>query len=680
MATPDQSVSGSDKQRLPPLVTRRRFFRLAAGIGALGVSGIAVASLSTQDSSPVEKVPTPTISSDRPPPLWPRLPLVSRLLPDAPDRGLFAPEEQVYAGYLMIVADLANSVVDDDPKTYGWMSDGWWRTPTDPRDPRIMEHVATLAWFYSHDREWNPYYLDSRLLARLDAALGYYLRLQRPDGAWPYIDQSTGVLAPTGFGTVALAATLLDLREVGALTSRAAQIEQAIRASAAWIVDPARDYWSGPIAWSNQVVAGLVGVARAAAALGDPSVAERLPERIEWLAERGQSPAGYFHEAVGMDFGYSMRVMIPDLADLHDHTFHPAIIDMVERWVEFTGFVMVPEPGTSGFVVYDAVSTRTTAPTHAGSPQDEYDVQALGREFIPDVPSMAVFYETKAEKLATRASWADDTSPVVPRVKGNTSPRLLLHVPFAPYGADSVARRSQMAKMPVVSSERFTVQRRGTRHQQLLFVRRPGYYLAAMSGDRITRRTRSGPGLLWIPEAGCIIASRGDSVDGHWASMTSETDSGLVDLVASFFAGSDSTSATIDPSDVDVHTGVFTARYADARAVTSREITFRDDGFDVRVATAGRGVESIPLLLRADDELAFSNGGPVTLGGTASATSSSSFSISRGRTSIMFDWGGPRDTAWIPTPRAYFGGLRRQQVLRIAHEGDLQMKISVQRR
>ena len=68
---------------------------------------------------------------------------------------------------------MTNDIVDTDP--YGFMGGGWWRTPAQPFNARVQEHVFTLSWFYANRRPWNPYYRDPALLGRLDAALEHYL-------------------------------------------------------------------------------------------------------------------------------------------------------------------------------------------------------------------------------------------------------------------------------------------------------------------------------------------------------------------------------------------------------------------------------------------------------------------------------------------------------------------------
>lgn len=65
------------------------------------------------------------------------LPDLSTLPPGAPDRRLFAPEEQRYAPYLMIPAPMVNDIADTDPETYGFFAGGWWRSPAAPYNARV---------------------------------------------------------------------------------------------------------------------------------------------------------------------------------------------------------------------------------------------------------------------------------------------------------------------------------------------------------------------------------------------------------------------------------------------------------------------------------------------------------------------------------------------------------------
>ncbi|WP_116952716.1 hypothetical protein [Jiangella endophytica] len=608
------------------------------------------------------------------------LPLVTPLPAGAPDRTAFDPHEQVFASYLMILAPLANSVVDDDPERYGWMEDGWWRSPNEPFNSRIMEHVATLSWFYAHARPWNPYHLDPNLLGRLDAALTYYLGLQHDDGSWPEYRWEEHGLASTGFGTVALSATLRDLIAVGALPDRRTEIEAAIRASSAWLVDLARPHWALPVQYANQVVAGLAGVAQAATVLGDPSLSAALPDRCALLLEQGQAPAGYFHEPLAYDAGYNFDVMLPDLGDLYAHTEDPSVVELARRWARWFGYVVVLEPGeTYGFHVA-AASARNATTTFFPRPGDATDRVALGRVFLPLVPELGAFYSPTEEKTAARAAWSVSPDPVEPRAKQDTSPRLYMHVPQAPAGVDADERDARVAQLPYLRDDTFTEVREGTIDQHVVFVRRPAYYLAGQYGVRPYNRQRMGPALLWHPEAGTVVLTLNNFTDDSWNTIAATgVESARSAVVATHHDGPDAAGPEIPRSELHAYEGVFTTRYVTEDGTITTDVAHWHDGIRRTVSAAGAARDQLPLVLRDGDELALADGTPVAPGGDATATTSG-LVLTRAGVRFVFSWGTDLPVTLTATDRVFFpDASRRQHVLTVAHAGTLTTEITAVR-
>ncbi|WP_050761538.1 hypothetical protein [Beutenbergia cavernae] len=642
---------------LPPISRRGLLGIGAATIAAFGAAGIAGA-------GPAAATSEGTV-----------LPLVDPLPAGAPDRTQFDPHEQVFASYLMILAPLANSVVDDDPELYGWMEDGWWRTPNDPINSRIMEHVATLAWFLTHDRPWNPYYLDANLTGRLDAALGYYLSLQGPRGAWPVTYESES-LATTGFGLVSLAHTYRDLDSAGLLPARLAEIDTAMRAAAVWLMDLDLDHWNLPLQLHNQLVGGLAGVGHAATVTGDPGIAADLADRIELLVEAAQAPAGYFHEPLGYDHGYNFAVALPDVGDLYEQTGNPLLVEHVRRWADFAQYVVLPEPNAPGFVHLGAASMRNSTSVLTITPDDDKDRAALGRVFVPEVPLLAAFHASSEAKAAARAAWAAETAPVEPRAKGDTSPRLYAHVPQAPDNVTAAERDDVVAALRPVAEPVFTEYRTGTIDQQLLFVRRPGYYLATLLGNRGNARVRSGPGLFWHPAAGSVIASFNNAADDHWTTLTA---SGVAvaqtNIVSStFHDGEDATAPVIAPEDLGGVSGVFTGRYVAHVGKVTTDVTHRHDGVVRSVSAGDAASELVPLLVRDDDVLEFADGTRPARG-TAASTTASGFSLTRGDVRVHISWGSERSASLTPSGRVYLGALAHH-LLRVEHDGDLTVEVT----
>jgi hypothetical protein len=652
-----ESSTQDPDHRLPPL-SRRTMLSGAAAAAAAGLFAQTVAAPRARATS------TGTV-----------LPLVDELPAGAPDRTLFVPEEQIFAPYLLLVAPLANSVVDDDTEVYGWMEDGWWRTPNHPRNSRIMEHVSTLSWFLVNEREWNPYHLDPHLERRLDAAIGYYLSLQGPTGAWPvtYEDES---LATTGFGLVSLSNLLRDLVGANRLVHRHEPLENAMRAASRWLMDTRLRHWNTPIEVANQITGGLAGVAQAAAVIGDPEIASGMDERIELLAEHAQAPAGYFHEPLAYDAGYNFEVMLPDLADLYELHPHPLIIDMVRKWTEFFGYTLLEEPDAPGWFYFSAACARLAVGTRIEWNDDLHDKVALSRRFLPEVPSLGAFFPAVEDQQESRRAWAASEGPVPPLAKGNTSPRLYGHVSRAPEGVGRQERAHQVAQLPYHRSEQFTELREGTIDQQLLFVRRPGYYLASVLGRRAYDRIRTGPGLLWHPAAGMVALSQNDS----GVIWTTETRSGpksaTQDAVATFHDGLDAGAPEVPREQVGQLQGVFTVHTESPDGSLTSDLTYWSDGLVRHVRAPEQATELVPLVLRDGDHIEFSDGSVATRG-TSVTTTARHVSLVRSGVRFVLHWGEDRRVQLVPTGRRLFpGGLREPHQLRIEHDGDLRLEIT----
>ncbi|MFE2942023.1 hypothetical protein ACFXKG_23670 [Streptomyces sp. NPDC059255] len=605
------------------------------------------------------------------------LPLVAPLPAGQPVRTRFAPNEQVLAAYLMIVAPLANSVRDVAPN-YGWMEDGWQRTPNQPYNSRIMEHVATLSWFYANDRPWNPYYRDPALLARLDAALGYYLSLQHADGSYPEYSPTEHHLSPTGFGTVALAAVLRDLRAAGELYDRRLQIRDAIRDSSAWLVDTSRPHWNRPVQFANQVVAGLSGVVEAAHILGEPAVSASVPNRLQIILKDGQAPAGFFHEPVAPDAGYNFDVMLPDLGALYKRLPDPAIIQLAERFAAWWGYIVVMEPGRNEGFILSGTSARNIVATFVTTPVDDVDRSALARTLLPHVPALGAFFTSSEEKTRARNAWSASTAPVSPRQKQDSSPRLHMHVPQAPLGIPGAQRDAQVAALRYLRESTFTELRKGTLDQQYVFVRRPGYYTAGLYGVRQNSLQRMGTNAFWHPVAGMLALTVNSTGPDDWTTVadTVGTASSRGPVSATHHAGSAASGVVIPADTLTGYTGVFTTRYVTADGAVTTDVTHRADGIRRVLTTPGASRERIPLIIGTGDQVVFANGTPAPYG-QETITVTRGLTVTRGSMRFIIDWGVDREAKYAPMDRSYLGN-RTHRILTVSFSGTLSVDLRVE--
>jgi len=610
-------------------------------------------------------------------------PPVADLPTGEPDRSLFAPTEQVLASYLLITAPMANDVVVEGD-SLGFMSGGWWRNPAEPFNARVQEQVATLSWFHGNDRDWNPYFQDDTLLARLDEAIRHYLGLQNSNGAFPEYTSTESSRAATGFGLTALTETLENLRLTGSLPETQAALEGAIRAASTWVLDLDSGAWKTPLSAANQSVAGLVGAARAARALGDADLAASVDGRIDFVAANGQAPAGFFHEPLGFDFGYNFYVMLPDLADLYLLTGNPKLVEMAKRWTEFASFATTREPDGSGYVVYSAASSRGDATTMQLAADDDTDRGALSSVFLDQVPQLAAFRSTREERAMTRARWAtpepgSEGEELKPREKLDTSPRQWMYVLKAPDDAAAQQAAAAERSLPYLASERFTESRLGTLDQQYLFVRRPGYYLAGMYGTRSTAINRTGIGMLWNPGTG-ILGMALNLFNGPGWSIVDDAgvDSAVGDATVSYLEGElTKKGPTIEQSALARQLGTFTVHSVSASNGSVSDLVLWDDGFRLQATLEAGGNVAIPLVLKATDSLVFSNGTAGKFGGSTSA-SATGLTLMRDGVRTEFNWVEPVNVQLKARGMYLFPDqARRMHVLTVPFTGTRQIDVTI---
>ncbi|PZF79746.1 hypothetical protein [Jiangella anatolica] len=597
------------------------------------------------------------------------LPRLAPLPAGAPARTAFAPAEQRYAPYLVTLADMVNDIDDSDTELRGFMTGGWWRTPSEPFNARIMEHVATLAWFHGADRPWNPYRHDPALLARLDAAVGYYLRLQHDDGSWPEYAPDERSRAATAFALGYLSKTLHELRDAGVLPDRGAEISAALHRAMTWFLDPANTgvWQDGMVEFANQPAAGLAGAAKALDLDPDAGLRRLLDDRIAYFAAHAQSPAGFLYEPRGMDIAYNLNVTLTELHEIHTEVGAPVLLPVVRRLAEWLTYTVVPEPDGAGLVSFASGAARTPMYFLDAVTPDRQQ-RDLGSVFCRSVPQLRVFYPAREERDAQRAAWAADSSPVPVLAPGDTNPRIPANIP---YGEGYPTRRQRdvaIAGLPAVRFGRFTELRVDPQDQHYLFLRRPSYYLQAFLGTRPNGVVRAGLGLLWHPAAGTFVHGGQSSNTECWATVLPNggTD-GASNLTPVYHDGPAGSGPVVAPDLVATVRGDLGLRWTTAGGNVTVAALFTDAGLVREIATTMDAVEQVPLVLRPDDDVRWSTGDEVVFGTPAAATAGS-LTITRGGVTLTVDWGRAAGATVTPAARTYFlDGSRRLHVLRVPH-------------
>lgn len=569
-------------------------------------------------------LPTPAHALPAPPPV-------------TPDRRAFAPGEQRFAQYLMLVSPMVA-----DMNSSGFFGGGWWRSPNVSYNARVQEHVYTLAWFATQSRSWNPYRGNSLVLAALDAGLGHYLGLQHADGSWPEYSADQRSLAATGFAMGYLSKTNALLKRAGALPSRQAQITAALRRAMTWFLDPSNGtVWQSPLTWANQTTSGLAGSALALKQDPDAVLRQRLTEAFRRLTTVGQSPAGFFYEESGADTNYNFEVMLPELADAWRQSGDPNLVTMARRYTDWLGYNLLREPDGSGWFANIATNSRTSSKFYADVRPDP-ERTALNAQFAAEVPNLAAFVSSREDLAAARAVWAASSAPVPALVKPDTSPRILAHAIYGERYPSRAERTAAIARLPYHRAH-FT-ERRSDQGQDFLFVRRPRWYVGGYFGARrATSLARTGLTFLWHPVAGTLVQSMNNNNHACWATVfPGQVPDSNGPQQAEFLGG--------EP---------YRFRYRTPSGSVVTEVTVGDRIVrSVRAQSAA--TEQIPLVVRDSDAVALDSRG---------------LTLTRGRTVIRFDWARALDPRLRPASTITYPG-RRMEILTVPHDGTFTLTIT----
>ncbi|WP_157987446.1 hypothetical protein [Jiangella endophytica] len=524
-----------------------------------------------------------------------------------PDRRSFAGREQCLAAVLVTLADIANGVADD-PR--GAITGGWWRPGDRPFDARVQEYSAILVWFLTRERPWNPYYRDEALRERTHAALDRYLELQHASGAWPEYAPEQHSRSATGFAIESLGSSLELLVAADELTVLHAPIAGAVRQAVDWYATPANTqvWWRDYTPIVNQPTGALAGalrfldVAQGHQPLADPLDPERrrrVVERLTHLLCTGQSAAGFFHEPTGTDLGYSMTVMLPRLADLAARDDIPPIDGAVRRFVDWYARNAVLEPGEGVYMLNVAANARTSTPVTSVA-ADHTRFGARTASLSDSAPDLAAFVATRDDHDAMQRRWATSDEPIEPITTG-TSTRLLDDAAADGYPSSTLQQAAQ-ARLPYLSRDRWTELSHDARHQQFLFVRRPGYYLCATLGLRAGDRVRTGPGLLWHPELGAVVQGMNGPSRQVWTTLGPDgQEMADDDAFAQFFDGPPPNSPLLaDPSAAVSQVGL---RTHDGANVQQNDWVFDDHTITMTAYRSTALTQRIPVVLRGDQRL-----------------------------------------------------------------------------
>lgn len=527
----------------------------------------------------------------------------------------FADNELDLPYYVANFCRVANSVPLEG-NLRGWVTTSVWRGNSNQHtyNARVLESQLTLTYFYCTQRPWNPYRGSPAVRARLEAMLERWCDMQGSNGQFSENGENRWSLAPTAFATKFMGESLRLLAQGPTIDQRL--LERVKRAQRLAILATLTDtnLWRHGKQFANQfsnIYAG--GLAWLALHPDDDEVRGRLLKRMEEAAAGLQSPAGYFYERDGPDWGYSLSTHHSNLHVAWHYArgtpFEPLLREEVRRFYDWLSWSVVIEPDGSGFILNRAIETRQRRPWVAvnDDPQGRNfssmpaaEVVELARAFLPSREQIAAANVRQRAELERQ--W-----PIVPEMQAGNfrsySPYAFLHRNLVEWHPTAEQQAAARTKLPYLRDGRFAHLRTDNRHRfSCLFVRRPNYYVAFNSGERLSEQQRYGLGLLWAPGSGALAQAQTGSNDALWDTQIAQAaapgETG--DLPAAIEV--EGKEIKPEPGAKDLGDGNVIVRYPVGKA-GRKTIRFEDDRIRVQTEVAGEFAESVPLLVREGDSL-----------------------------------------------------------------------------
>lgn len=423
--------------------------------------------------------------------------------------------------FLNHFAQVANAVVETGTDR-GFLNIKVNREPVDnqPYNARIMENQLSLAYFYTANRPWNPYRGSVPVKVRLEAMLDRWTRIQNQpgsadgnfDGLFTEYSASNWGLAATGFG-VRAAAEAIDLIIDSGLPFDAVILE-ASRVSlrrALMAVFTRADMRNAARQYSNQFNGAYHAALIYLENWPDAALDAAFVAAVADSSAQDRSPAGYWYEMSGPDFGYSgvhdenLRIALPRLRNRGD--LFPTTTGDDADWNHWLAANHVPQPGltTRTFLTNAGVNTRTSDSlrTPEARPISEF------------VDESRIFADTNAEYLSYLVSRRAQVKSQFGNWGALAVPNAFSYMPGFVHDAvtnlngwnpTSGQRASAHAKLACLSATSFNRLLRDPRPVNYLYGKRPQYYAAVTTGNIVSNTQQVyGLGLLWNPIFGVAL-------------------------------------------------------------------------------------------------------------------------------------------------------------------------------
>ena len=433
--------------------------------------------------------------------------------------------------YLKHFPVVANSLTDTG-RHRGFINLAVWRTPdvNKPHNARIMENILSLAWFYTNNRPWNPYYNDPALQKRIEAALTFWCNIQNDDGRFSEYAPERWSLAPTAFATKFVGRAVYLLEEGPGIDEEILRRANASLRKALFISFTDSALWAHGRNFTNQYENLWGGAMMYLQHNNDATIDQLLTNRLNDSMQEFQSPCGYFYEKNGPDWGYNLSTHHSDLQVAwhfaRDTRLRDYFINKTSQWYDWFSFNAVKEPGTSRYYLNKAVETRQQrwyidTDTLEDPRSSRWTPQA---EFVPIARAFTLSkeeFESASEKAYQQMRVG---YPSVEELQVGEfwtySPYAFLHDGLNRWLPSQQQKDEAIDNLPYFEKENFIEVRSDRRNgTNYTFVRRQNYYAIFNGGKILTDQQRYGLGLIWNPSMGTVFQSQSRSDSTCWGTM-----------------------------------------------------------------------------------------------------------------------------------------------------------------
>ena len=521
----------------------------------------------------------------------------------------FSDDELDLPYYLAHFHRIANSVRMSGPQR-GFIDIAVWRNPANqgPHNARVMENILSIAFFYSTDRPWNPYYADPVVRERLEAALTFWTEIQNQEGQFTSQTARDWGIAPTSFAAKFFGEVLRLLESGPPIDARLHERVIETHRGSVMAILRSDDMYEHGKDWANHYTNVWGGALAYLDLYQDPEMERLLYQRFREGMEDFQSPAGYYYEHRGPDFVYDIETEHSN----HRMAWHylrgtdleDPFLESVAQWYDWLAFNAVLEPNGSGFALNHSIETRLTLPMYRENRATTFGERcAPMAEEIPRARAFCESREERRERIAKERRQLQRIWPNVAPLKPGTfdaySPYAFLHRRHVSWHPTAAQKRQARRALPYAESGRFTHQRSDDRFPFVAtYVRRPPYYAVFASGEPRTPQQRYGLGLIWTPEYGAFFQSHSGSVEGAWGTRTRGGDQVYETQVVEPRYRIEGRATAVEAGVRDLPAGTLSISYPLGRR-GEKTITFHDAEIVVSVLHAGRFTEHVPLLVEA---------------------------------------------------------------------------------